>query len=54
MWGRGDPKAEGEGQHVLVPLAPPSAPPLSDTPLLPPPAPPALHVTNLDYFFSRE
>ncbi|XP_065509759.1 interleukin-6 receptor subunit alpha [Caloenas nicobarica] len=54
MWGRGGPKAEGEGQHVLVPLAPPSAPPLSDTPVPPPPAPPALHVTNLDYFFSGQ
>ncbi|XP_056178572.1 LOW QUALITY PROTEIN: interleukin-6 receptor subunit alpha [Falco biarmicus] len=49
-------KPEGEGQHVLVPLGPPS-PPLSDTPLLSPPAPPvpgALHVTNLDYFFSGQ
>ncbi|KAM6112477.1 interleukin-6 receptor subunit alpha [Phoenicopterus ruber ruber] len=49
-------KPEGEGQHVLVPLSPPS-PPLSDTPLLSPPSPPApgaLHVTNLDYFFSGQ
>ncbi|KAM9251871.1 interleukin-6 receptor subunit alpha [Cariama cristata] len=49
-------KPDGEGQHVLVPLGPPS-PPLSDTPLLSPPAPPApgaLHVTNLDYFFSGQ
>ncbi|XP_014816691.1 PREDICTED: interleukin-6 receptor subunit alpha [Calidris pugnax] len=49
-------KPEGEGQHVLVPLSPPS-PPLSDTPLLSSPAPPApggLHVTNLDYFFSGQ
>ncbi|XP_019329672.1 PREDICTED: interleukin-6 receptor subunit alpha, partial [Aptenodytes forsteri] len=52
--GRGGAKPEGEGQHVLVPLGPPS-PPLSETPLLSPPSPPApgaLHVTNLDYFFS--
>ncbi|XP_074709206.1 interleukin-6 receptor subunit alpha isoform X2 [Strix uralensis] len=49
-------KPEGEGQHVLVPLGPPS-PPLSDTPLLSPPSPPdpgGLHVTNLDYFFSGQ
>ncbi|XP_059688316.1 interleukin-6 receptor subunit alpha [Gavia stellata] len=49
-------KPEGEGQHMLVPLGPPS-PPLSETPLLPPPgplAPGALHVTNLDYFFSEQ
>ncbi|XP_075593253.1 interleukin-6 receptor subunit alpha isoform X3 [Balearica regulorum gibbericeps] len=49
-------KPEGEGQHVLVPLAPPS-PPHSETPLLfpsVPPAPRALHITNLDYFFSRQ
>ncbi|XP_075301203.1 interleukin-6 receptor subunit alpha isoform X2 [Opisthocomus hoazin] len=54
--GRRGAKPEGEGQHVLVPLAPPS-PPLSETPLLPPaspPAPGALHVTNLDYFFSGQ
>ncbi|XP_064330957.1 interleukin-6 receptor subunit alpha isoform X2 [Phalacrocorax carbo] len=49
-------KPEGEGQHMLVPLAPPS-PPLSDTPLLLSPSSPvpgALHVTNLDYFFSGQ
>ncbi|KAM6037747.1 interleukin-6 receptor subunit alpha [Theristicus caerulescens] len=47
-------KPEGEGQHVLVPLGPPS-PPLSETPLLSPPsAPGGLHVTNLDYFFSGQ
>lgn len=49
-------KQEGEAQHVLVPLGPPS-PPLSETPLLSPPgplAPGALHVTNLDYFFSEQ
>ncbi|XP_072702821.1 interleukin-6 receptor subunit alpha [Ciconia boyciana] len=54
--GRRGSKPEGEGQHVLVPLGPPS-PPLSDTPLLSPPSPPApgaLHVTNLDYFFSGQ
>ncbi|XP_074989564.1 interleukin-6 receptor subunit alpha isoform X2 [Calonectris borealis] len=54
--GRRGAKAEGEGQHVLVPLGPPS-PPLSETPLLSPPGPPvpgALHVTNLDYFFSGQ
>ncbi|XP_051496994.1 interleukin-6 receptor subunit alpha isoform X2 [Apus apus] len=59
MWrtgGRRGAKPEGEGQHVLVPLGP-SSPPLSDTPLLSPPGPPtlrALHVTNLDYFFSGQ
>ncbi|XP_075580620.1 interleukin-6 receptor subunit alpha [Pelecanus crispus] len=49
-------KPEGEGQHMLVPLGPPS-PPLSETPLLlspGPSAPGALHVTNLDYFFSGQ
>uniref|UniRef100_A0A8C3JLF0 Interleukin 6 receptor n=1 Tax=Calidris pygmaea TaxID=425635 RepID=A0A8C3JLF0_9CHAR len=54
--GRRSAKPEGEGQHVLVPLSPPS-PPLSDTPLLSSPTPPApggLHVTNLDYFFSGQ
>ncbi|XP_068270814.1 interleukin-6 receptor subunit alpha [Nyctibius grandis] len=55
--GRRGAKPEGEGQHVLVPLGPPG-PPLSDTPLLAPPGPPpvpsALHVTNLDYFFSGQ
>ncbi|KAM6365186.1 interleukin-6 receptor subunit alpha [Pluvialis apricaria] len=54
--GRQGAKPEGEGQHVLVPLGPPS-PPLSETPLLSPAAPPApgaLHVTNLDYFFSGQ
>ncbi|XP_074897100.1 interleukin-6 receptor subunit alpha isoform X2 [Buteo buteo] len=53
QWGA---KQEGEAQHVLVPLGPPS-PPLSETPLLSPPgplAPGALHVTNLDYFFSEQ
>ncbi|XP_052653076.1 interleukin-6 receptor subunit alpha [Harpia harpyja] len=54
--GRQGAKQEGEAQHVLVPLGPPS-PPLSETPLLLPPgplAPGALHVTNLDYFFSEQ
>ncbi|KAM9623239.1 interleukin-6 receptor subunit alpha isoform 4-T4 [Morphnus guianensis] len=54
--GRRGAKQEGEAQHVLVPLGPPS-PPLSETPLLSPPgplAPRALHVTNLDYFFSEQ
>ncbi|KAM6039297.1 interleukin-6 receptor subunit alpha [Chlamydotis macqueenii] len=59
MWQEGvrrGAKLEGEGRHVLVPLGPPG-PPLSDTPLLSPPGPlarGALHVTNLDYFFSRQ
>uniref|UniRef100_A0A8B9NCQ3 Interleukin 6 receptor n=1 Tax=Accipiter nisus TaxID=211598 RepID=A0A8B9NCQ3_9AVES len=54
--GRRGAKQEGEAQHVLVPLGPPS-PPLSETALLSPPgplAPGALHVTNLDYFFSEQ
>lgn len=41
---------------MLMPLGSPS-PLLSETPLLLPPAPPgprALHVTNLDYFFSGQ
>ncbi|KAM6395145.1 interleukin-6 receptor subunit alpha [Rhynochetos jubatus] len=48
-------KLGSEGQHVLVPLGPPS-PPLSETPLLSssPPSLGALHVTNLDYFLSRQ
>ncbi|XP_067169565.1 interleukin-6 receptor subunit alpha isoform X2 [Apteryx mantelli] len=55
--GRRGAKADGAGQHALVPLAPPSpGSPLSETPLLPPaaapPAPGPFHVTNLDYFFS--
>ncbi|XP_053906872.1 interleukin-6 receptor subunit alpha [Cuculus canorus] len=51
-------KAEGEGQHTLVPLSPPRSPPLSDTPLLslsPEPQPSrGLHVTNLDYFLAGQ
>ncbi|XP_069739320.1 interleukin-6 receptor subunit alpha [Phaenicophaeus curvirostris] len=51
-------KAESEGQHTLVPLAPPGSPPLSDTPLLSPPPDPrppgGLHVTNLDYFLAGQ
>ncbi|KAM9368257.1 interleukin-6 receptor subunit alpha [Phaethornis superciliosus] len=58
MGGQRGGKAEAEGQqHGLVPLGHPSPPPLSDTPLLSPPGPPtlrALHVTNLDYFFSGQ
>lgn len=59
MWqtgGRRGAKPEGEGQHMLVPLGTPG-PLLSETPLLSPPdplGPRALHVTNLDYFFSGQ
>ncbi|XP_064588434.1 interleukin-6 receptor subunit alpha isoform X1 [Zonotrichia leucophrys gambelii] len=59
MWwtsGQETSKAEGEGQHMLVPLSIPP-PTLSDTPLLSQPAPSApggLHTTQADYSSSGQ
>uniref|UniRef100_A0A8D2M1T3 Interleukin 6 receptor n=1 Tax=Zonotrichia albicollis TaxID=44394 RepID=A0A8D2M1T3_ZONAL len=59
MWwtsGQETSKAEGEGQHMLVPLSLPP-PTLSDTPLLSQPAPSApggLHTTQADYSSSGQ